>query len=169
MANAGNRRIDRMLDPAFLEGLEDAPLDEVRAKRDDCEEEESVHSYERRLIHARLDILEAEQKRRASGESPKSLIERLPQILADDDVSHRGSFPRLEAPPIFDNPRRRVEKLVTNDTLARLTDLSESEISDAISALKDAEGEVSETRKAVQAVLDRLIEEIARRKAGADV
>jgi len=169
MAKGGKRRIDRILDPSFLDGLSDASLEILRTKRDDCDEEESVVSYERQLIDGRLRILKAEHDRRASGGSPKSLIDRLPEILSSEVVTHRGSFPKLEAPPIYDNPRRRVEKLVTNDTLARLTELSEAEIATAVKALEEAEREVSKTRRAVHAVLNQLIEEIGRRKAGADV
>jgi hypothetical protein len=169
MAQSGNRRIDRILDPSFIEGIADLALDALRDKRDECAEEESVLSYERSLIHSRLRLLTAEQELRTSGAKGTSVVDRLAEILADDDVQHRGSFPNLEAPPIYDHPRRRVEKLVTNDTLARLTELSEDEIADAKSALDEAELEVSEKRKAVHAVLDVLIEEIGRRKAGADV
>ena len=121
-----------------------------------------------RLIHTRLRLLGAEKERRASGGSERSLIDNLAQILSDENVTHRGSFPSLEAPPIYDNPRRGIEKLISNDTLARLPELSEEEIAEAIGALEEAEKEVSESRKAVHAVLDRLIEEIGRRKAGAD-
>jgi hypothetical protein len=169
MPKGGKRRIDRVLDPSFLDGLAEAPLEVLREKRDDCAEEESVLSYERSLIHTRLRLLKDEQEQRTSGKPRQSIIDRLPQILADDEVKHRGSFPSLEAPPIHDNPRRRVEKLVTDATLARLTELSDEEISAAISALDEAELDVSENRKAVHAVLDQCIEEIGRRKAGADV
>jgi hypothetical protein len=169
MATGGNRRIDRILDPAFLAGIEGATLDALRAKRDECDEEEAVLSYERSLIHSRLRILNDEVERRASGAPPQSLIERLPEILSDTEVKHRGSFPKLDAPVLYENPRRRVEKLVTNDTLLRLTELDEEDIGRAVTTLDRAESEVSEARKAVHAVLDQVIEEIARRKAGADV
>jgi anti-sigma-K factor RsiG len=169
MASAGNRRIDRILDPSFVEGIGRASLEELRVKRDQCDEEEAVLSYERSLIHSRLRILNDEVERRSSGAPSTSLVDRLPEILADPEVKHRGSFPKLEAPPIYENPRRRVEKLITNDTLLRLTELSEDEIGAAVTALDRAEGEVSESRKAVHAVLDRVIEEIAKRKTGADV
>lgn len=162
---AGNRRIDRILDPGFLEGLEEAPLETVRDKRDETSEEEAVLSYERSLIHSRLRLLKAEQERRSSGGPPSSIIDRLPEILADSNVQHRGSFPNLEAPPISDQPRRRVEKLVTDDTLARLPDLEDEEISATVTALEAAEREVSESRKGVHRVLDRIITEIGRRKA----
>ena len=166
---AGNRRIDRVLDPSFIEGLEDAALETLREKRDETAEEEAILSYERSLIHSRLRLLKAEQERRASGGPTSSIIDRLPEILADQNVQHRGAFPSLEAPELSDQPRRRVEKLVTDDTLARLPDLDESEITATMNALDAAEREVSESRKAVHVVLDRIITEIGRRKAGADV
>jgi len=169
MPKSGKRRIDRILNPSFLDGLTNAPLETLREKRDDCAEEESVLSYERSLIHTRLRLLKDEQEIRTSGKPRQSILERLPQILAGDEIKHRGSFPSLEAPPIYDNPRRRVEKLVNDDTLTRLPELSDEEISSAVSTLNAAELEVSENRKAVHAVLDQCIEEIGRRKAGADV
>jgi hypothetical protein len=169
MTAGGKRRIDRILDPSFLVGLAEAPLEVLREKRDECAEEESVLSYERSLIHTRLRLLKDEQELRDSGKPRRSIVDRLPEILADEEIQHRGSFPSLEAPPIQDNPRRRVEKLVNDDTLARLPELSAEEISEAIATLNVAELEVSENRKAVHAVLDRCIEEIGRRKAGVDV
>lgn len=163
MVNAGNRRIDRILEPSYLEGLGGLAIEELRAKREECEEEEWSLSFIRRMLHARLDILEAERKRRSSGEPPHSLIERLPEILADEDRTHRGAFPKLDAPPMVENPRRRVEKLITNDTLLRLPELSDDEITSVIVALQDAEGEVSESRRAVLAVLNPIIDELTRR------
>jgi anti-sigma-K factor RsiG len=163
MTKGGNRRIDRILDPSYIEGLGDLSTEELRSKREECEEEEFVFSYERRLLHARMDLLEAERKRRVAGESPRSLIERLPEILADEDRTHRGAFPNLEAPPIFEHPRRRVEKLIANDMLTRLPDLPDDEITAILGTLKEAERDVSDSRRAVQAVIDRIVEELARR------
>jgi hypothetical protein len=165
----GNRRIDRILDPEFLEGLEAAALEAVREKRDETVEEEAVLSYERSLIHSRIRLLEAAQELRANAAPPSSIIDRLPEILADTNVTHRGSFPNLQPPPISDQPRRRIEKLITDDTLARVHELSDDEITATIKALEAAEREVSEHRRSVHAVLDRIITEIGRRKAGADV
>jgi hypothetical protein len=164
MTSGGKRRIDRILDPTYIEGLGDLSTEKLRAKREECEEEEFVFSYERRLLHARLDLLEAERKRRAAGDPPRSLIERLPEILADEGTpTHRGAFPNLEAPPLFENPRRRVEKLITNDMLTRLTELPDDEITAVKATLTDAERDVSDSRRAVQAVIDRIVEELARR------
>ncbi|HJR18079.1 MAG TPA: aerial mycelium formation protein [Actinomycetota bacterium] len=162
----GNRRSDRILDPSYLDGVENLDEEHVRTLREECEQEENVLSYERRLLHARLDIIRAEIERRASGGSPKSLIDRLPEILTGgEQPTHRGSFPKFDPPDVFDPPRRRIEKLVTDDTLARLPDLSDEEIQTILADLEGIEGEISESRRAVLTVLDRLTEELGRRLA----
>jgi len=167
MAANGNRRVDRILDPAYADALTSVPDERLRAMREECEEEETVLSYERRLVQARIDIITAELERRSSGDPPSSLIDRLPQILTgDEQPSHRGSFPRQTPPPVFDQPRRRIEKLVTDDTLARLPDISEDEIRGILSTLESVEREVSESRRAVLDVLDRMIGEVGRRAGG---
>jgi hypothetical protein len=163
MVNGGNRRIDRILEGSYLEGLGDLTLEELRAKREECEEEEWTLSFIRKMLFARLDIIEDEAKMRTSGAPRRSIIERLPEILADEERAHRGSFPRLDAPPMVDNPKRHVERLIANDTLIRLPELSDDEIASVLATLRDAESAVSESRRAVQAVLDPIVEELARR------
>lgn len=162
----GKRRSDRILDPSYLDGLDGLDEERLRAMREECEEEEGVLSYERSLIHSRLSILEAEQARRADGGPSKSLIDRLPEILAGHQpATHRGSFPKLEAPAMYETPRRRVEKLVNDDTLARLPDLPDDELRAIVETLEATESEVSAARHSIQVVLDRLTEELGRRLA----
>ena len=72
-----------MLDPAYLAGLDTRPVDDLRTMHAECLELETEVSYVRRLIQARIDILEAELARRASGGTLEDLINALPQILAD--------------------------------------------------------------------------------------
>src|SRR5688572_15159960 len=124
-----NRRIDRITDPSYLKSVDGLDEDRLRAMREECEEEEGVLSYERSLIHGRLSILQAELSRRKTGGPAESLIDRLPAILSGDrPMTHRGSFPKLEAPAIYETPRRRVEKLVADDTLARLPDMPDADV-----------------------------------------
>jgi hypothetical protein len=156
----GNRRIDRILDPSHLDGIEARPLAEVRTLRAEAEEEETLLSYERRLLHARMDILRAEQERRSG--KVGTLLERLPQILADDMPPSRGAL-SLKDPPALENPRRRVERLVSDSTLTQLSDFPDEKIVEIITVLENAEHEVSEQRHAVQKVLDALTAEIGRR------
>jgi hypothetical protein len=156
----GNRRIDRILDPGYLSGLTERALPDVRKQRADVEEEEALLSYERRLLQGRIDILKAERDRRSGNGG--SIIDRLPQILADESTPSRGSIPRND-PPSLDNPRRRVEKLVSDDTLLQMRDLPDERLEEITTTLGQAEHEVSEQRRKVLSVLDALTAEIGRR------
>jgi hypothetical protein len=161
----GQRRIDRIEDADYLKDLAQRPLPEVRAMRAEVEEEEALLSYERRLLQARIDILGAEKDRRAG--KGGSIIDRLPQILADDPTPSRGAMPRSE-PPSLENPRRRVEKLVSDDTLLGLPELSEDHIDEIVATLAEAEQEVSDHRRRVLDVLDALTGDIGRRYASGE-
>jgi hypothetical protein len=60
------RRIDRVLGPEYLAGLEARSLDEIRDMDRECSEIETELSYVRKLAQARLDIIQAEVDRRAA-------------------------------------------------------------------------------------------------------
>jgi len=163
--SGGDRRIDRVLDPDFVSGIDALSLDELRERRDLADEEEADASYFRRLLQGRLDIIRAELTRRAEhgDRDVGELIEKLPGILADE---HPGSFkavPRVLLPSRADQHRRRVERLVSDATLARLHELEIGELEQAVEALALEETRVSATRKSVQFVLDQLRAELTRR------
>lgn len=159
----GKRRIDRITAEAYLDGLSDRPMPEVRTMRDECREEETVLSFERRLLHARMDILRAELERRTGGGA--SLLERLPAILAGEEggASTRGAYPGKDPVLDFDQPKRRVEKLIADSTLMNIKNLDAAEVDRIVGVLSEAEREVSESRRTVQRVLDAINAEIARR------
>src|SRR5215472_12839725 len=77
----GRRRIDRVLDPAYTAGVAERPLAEVRGLRDEAAQEETDLSYVRRLLHGRIDIVRAEQERRATGDST-AVVDQLAAILS---------------------------------------------------------------------------------------
>lgn len=135
--------------------------------RDECRDGENELSFERRLCQARVDILSAELERR-EGARDSDLLERLPEILATE-ARPPGDSPLPERAPDFsvprsaDVPRRRVEEIVGEQTLARLGDISTDEIRSIISSLADHESQVSAHRKGVQEVVDEIQEEIVRR------
>ncbi|HVL89246.1 MAG TPA: aerial mycelium formation protein [Actinomycetota bacterium] len=159
----GKRRIDRILSETYLEGLADRPMPEVRSMRNDCREEESVLSFERRMLHGRMDLLRAELARRADGKEG-SLIDELAKILAGDErPEDRGGFPGPDPRPGVDHPKRRIEKLISDDTLANVGSMSPDEIEETLGLLSDAEREASQSRRQVQRVLDAINAEIARR------
>jgi hypothetical protein len=173
--SGGDRRIDRVLEPAFVDGLDALGLDELRRRRDEAELEEADASYLRRLLQGRLDIVRAELARRAeegAGDHDiAALIDRLPAILTDHDPGSFNAVPRVLAPPRADQHRRRVERLVSDDTLANLHELEHDDLERAVDVLTSEETKVSAVRRRVQDVLDRLRTELTHRyrDGGADV
>jgi hypothetical protein len=160
-----NRRIDKIRDPSFVQGLGELPLEQVRQRRDDCLAEREHLSLLRRLLQGRAEILKAEVERRAGGDD-SPLIDRLSEILADDDhpVTSRGEAVRVALPE--DEmllARRRVERLASDATLSDPGALDDDQLAAAIDALVTEEHGVSESRRDVIAALDALQDELKRR------
>ena len=146
-----------MLDPAYLAAVDDRPVEELRVMHAECLELETEVSYVRRLSQARIDIVEAELERRARGGSLEELIESLPQILADHGP--RGN-PATSHLPIQLAPEQESEWAPQLAELeAILTDLpglTEDQLRDALDGLRVLEREVSDQRRSLFAVIDRI-------------
>lgn len=173
-APGGRRRLDRVLAEDFLAGLAGRPLDELRQRRRDAEQEEVDLSYLRRLVQGRLDIVRAELARRAGtgqGIRPEGdLVERLPEILGEGPPRRThgsGRFLTVE-PSRPDQRRRRVERVAGETGETSVSARSEEELRDALSRLEALEEEVSRDRRQVQQVMDACTAELTRRyKEGA--
>jgi hypothetical protein len=160
------RRVDKVLDPAFLAGLADWSLDELRRRHTECLELETEVSYVRRVAQARVDILEAELDRRAAGRSVGDLIAALPEILSDEvprEPAERSRFPRQLAPSMDIPWRRGLERLITDGTLADLPTLPDDELRSTITQLGELEQQSSAQRRALHAVIERLEADLAAR------
>jgi hypothetical protein len=133
----GHRRIDRVLGPGFTAGVEALDLAELRARREEAEAEEADVSYLRRLLQGRLDILRAELVRRSAGgdEDVGGLLAGLPAILTDDAPGTFSAVPRVQAPSRAGEHRRRVERLVSDETIARLPELDVEVLTRAVEVL----------------------------------
>jgi hypothetical protein len=156
----GRRRIDRVLDPAYLQGVESCTLEEVRALRDEAAQEETDLSYLRRLLHGRIDIVQAEQARRAEGGSA-TVVESLAKILAANVVgpaTGSGRHSTLEP--------SRAEALVSDVDLSDVGSLTDEKLTHALETYRAEEASVSGRRRQVQVVMDKLNEEIAERYRG---
>jgi hypothetical protein len=168
----GRRRIDRVLAADYLDGLQSLAIGGLRSKRREAEGEEADLSYLRRLLHGRIDILRAEQARRARNITPDSpdgtMLDELPRILAARSRTSRP-FGRVRHlvpdPPRADRQRRRVERLVANVDLSDVAARTDDELARVLLTYQDEERQVSEVRARVQAVLDRCSAELARRYA----
>ncbi|HEV8426141.1 MAG TPA: aerial mycelium formation protein [Actinomycetes bacterium] len=159
----GQRRIDRVLDPRFTDGVDQLGLPELRARREEAEAEEADVSYLRRLLQGRLDILRAELVRRSTGGDVGGLLAGLPAILTDDAPGTFSAVPRVQVPSRAGEHRRRVERLVSDETIARLPELDVEELTRAVEVLAREEEHVSGHRRTVQRVVDLLRGELARR------
>jgi hypothetical protein len=166
MTEVKRRLVDRIIEPVYVEGYESRPIEELRTMRDECREGENEISFERRLCQARIDILSAELDHRA-GNHAGDLMSRLPEILADDERGAESPLPDrapdLSIPRNTDIPRRRIEEIVGEQTLARLSQIPSEEIKKIIESLADHERKLSAKRRQVHDVLDRIQEEIVRR------
>ncbi|HEY4400604.1 MAG TPA: aerial mycelium formation protein [Acidimicrobiia bacterium] len=160
------RRIDKVLDPEFLVDLSDWPLEELRRRQTECLDIETEVSYIRRMTQGRIDILEAELDRRASGGSVGDLIAALPEILADDRPRapiEKSRLTRRLAPSMQIEWRRGRERLITDATLAKLPNLDDDELRSTIRELGELEREVSQQRRELHQVIDRMEADLAAR------
>jgi len=155
-----------VLDPEFLVDLSEWPLDELRRRQAECFEIETEVSYVRRMTQARLDILEAEIGRRASGGSIGDLIAALPEILADEGPRapiEKSRLTRRLAPSMDIEWKRGREHLITDDTLAKLPNLDDGELQSTLRELGELEHEVSQQRRELHQVIDRMEADLAAR------
>jgi hypothetical protein len=164
-------RVQRLLEPAYLEGLDSRALDELRTMHAACAEAELALSYFRRLAQARIEILEAERARRERGGSVGDLVADLPRILSAD--SGRSSIATTRGSPATDPPTIELhwpdhrENLVVDTTLAHLPQLDIEELVATIEALNDFERELSDLRAEMHRVIDAIDRVIVdRRVAG---
>ena len=106
------RRIDRITDEDFLDGLADLTPADIRTMRDDCREEEARLSYARRLLHGQLDIARAELQRR-EGSDADSLVSTLTTILTDEVAGGARSVSNSEVyVPSGPQGRRRGDRVL---------------------------------------------------------
>ena len=167
MTELKRRLSEKVTEAAYLEGLADRSTEDLHAMRDESTQVENELSFERRLCQGRIDILSAELDRRA-GRVEGDLISRLPQILADESAAS-GDVPLPQRPPDFSTPkaaevdRRRVEELVGETSLARVSKMTDDEIRSSIETIAAQEKNLSGLRKKVHEVLDRIQAEMIRR------
>ncbi len=154
-----------MLGPGYLSGLGELPLKVLRERRDEAAQEETDLSYLRRLLHARIDIVRAEQTRRTSGGEAASIVDQLATILADNALgpaAGSGRHQQLE-PSRAGEHRRHAEALIGDTDLTDVGTLTDQKLANALDTYAREELSVSSFRREVQGVMDTLNAEIAAR------
>ncbi|WP_199429447.1 RsiG family protein [Qaidamihabitans albus] len=162
----GRRRIDRVLAADYVRDLNTLTLANLRERRDEAAQEETDLSYLRRLLHARIDIVRAEQQRRSSG-GEASIVDQLATILADNAIGPAAGSGRHQPlePSRAGEYRRRAEALVGDADLSDVSSLTDEKLAETLSTYREQEASVSMRRREVQAVVDALNAEIAGRYA----
>lgn len=162
----GRRRIDRVLAADYVRDLDALDMTALRARRDDAAQEETDLSYLRRLLHARIDIVRAEQRRRVSG-GETSIVDQLATVLAENALGPAAGSGRHQSwePSRAGMHRRQAEALVADPELSDVSALSDGKLTEALERYREQEASVSQRRREVQVVVDTFNAEIARRYA----
>ena len=162
----GRRRVDRVLGEGFLDGLTEMTLQEVRQRRFDAEQEDADLSYIRRLLQGRMDIIRAEQQRRATASGDADpVVDQLAQVLGGGGrpAPHGlGRYLNVEPSRVAEN-RRRVEQIIADPALSNVGAMSDAQLAAGYDELVGFERTVSGIRHRVQQVMDQLTAEITRR------
>ena len=160
------RRIDFVLDPAFVEDLRTLDADEIRRRRHMAELEETDLSYLRRLLQGRIDIVKVEMSRRTPNRSDRDIVSHLADILAaDEEFGGSGRFISPIEPSRVGHHRRQVEAIVADPRFSEIERRNTAELEEFLGKLAIYEREISSKRKAVQEVIDSCVSELARRAA----
>ncbi|HSL57707.1 MAG TPA: hypothetical protein VK866_07690 [Acidimicrobiales bacterium] len=143
-------------------------LDQIRDRRAVLQALEESLSYQRRVVQARLDIVEAERVRRRDGQAaadPDELLARLPAILAEHTrAPGLGQAPRdVKIPEIDADLTAQVEQALPVRVLRDLTVVSEADLATAVDRLVELERAVSDGRRVLHGHLDAIAAELTRR------
>jgi hypothetical protein len=157
--------LERVLDDRYLGDLAALSMDDLRIKRTECQAIEVELSYRRRMAQGRLDIVGAEQRRRAEGgerPSDDELVQTLAATLADRTrPSGNGRLPEFLTPGEVDTSE--LDAIARPGPLARIADLPAAELVRLVAELSTYEQSVSHTRRTLHERIDALQAEITRR------
>jgi hypothetical protein len=162
------RRVDRIIAPGYLDGLDAKSDDDLHAMKAEAEEVETEVSYVRRLAQGRLDIVDAQRESRRAGRGGlEDLVAKLPEILARDlrAPQARARVQHNLAPDPEVEFIRDLEPLIGDDSMVRLPEMSDGELDALTERLHGLEREMSATRRRLHEVIDAIDAEIGRRTA----
>jgi hypothetical protein len=145
----------------------------LRTLRREAQQEEADLSYLRRMLHGRIDILQAELGRRAepSGAAPAAdasddaeVVGRLSEILTDGPSRVRSSARHVTlGTPLTERVRALAEEMLSEVELSDLDARTDPELHDAMARLARHEQQVSRRRQTLHQTVDGCSAEITRR------
>ena len=148
------RRARRLRQPIASPHLAGMRLDELRAYRRNLQEEEDRVSYWRRLVHARMDMLEIGARTEGS-----LTLDQLVRVLGDTGTgASRTALSRVRpAEPLPDLPESAqmwVTEVDPHDPVS---------VASAMERLRGAEGQLTEYRKALFERIDEATADLINR------
>ena len=162
----GKRALDKILADSFTEDMTTISLVDLRERRLQVDHEEAWLSYLRRMLHGRIDILEANIAMRRDGreETGRGLdVAALVNSLATQMGPGNHAAVGID---VVDSPgagRRAVERLIARAGLDEYSTMSDAELDSRLDELRDMEREVSQVRHRIHEVHGELTAELARR------
>jgi hypothetical protein len=166
--------LDRVLADDYAARVEDLALDEVRARRGECQEVEVGLSYARRIVQGRLDIIHAELERRRAGDGPSAVSSIVDRLKEGEMLGEHarppgfGRLPTLMSPGETDEYLAEADAVAHSDTLSALPEASDEDVRALADELERIERSLSDKRREVFDRIDVFQAEIVRRyKTGA--
>jgi hypothetical protein len=147
-ADARRRSVVSTVPSEELAGLD---LDQLRAYRRELEAEEDRVSYWRRLVHARIDVLEAE-----SGTGSPLSTEQLVRVLGDTGSGQgRRALVRFRAAdPLPDLP------VLSEMWVSEVDPQDSAQVENALTRLRTAEQQLTTYRRALHDRIDEATREL---------
>ena len=169
-------KLSLLLTSDYLDGIEDRPLEEIRAMRAECQQSEVALSYVRRLIQGRLDIVHTFLEYPSDDASLDlgTLVNDLPGILSSGPgrPAGFGHLPMLIGPDTEDTEltadlTAELDAVLGAEEIGRLSDLDKAKLNDVATRLGAIEHRVSGIRRSLHERIDALQAElVSRHKSG---
>lgn len=139
-------------------------LEQVRAQRQELQEEEDAVSFARRMAQGRLDIARNEQRRRSDGDlTTADITDGITRVFAEERGSGSNRPPRDTA-VMVDHPLvAELETLCVEVGFGSLRQLDDDELEGCCQRLSEFESRVSSRRKSLFGQIDELSNELVRR------
>jgi len=160
--------LDVLLAATYLDGIESKSLEELRAMRSTCQEEEVSLSYLRRLAQGRLDIVHRflDESTEPRDEALAELVSDLPGILSAGSPrpAGPGRLPVFLAPDIEGSDlTAELDDVLGADEIAGLVDADREKLVAIASELEVIEHRLSTDRRALHERIDAIQAEIVGR------
>lgn len=161
--------LERLLAPEFLQGVDTAPLKQVRAMRAECQAVEEAVSYLRRVAQGRLDIVHAYLDGSGGANGGRDLgvlVADLPDIIGAGPPrpAGPGRLPSSLAPDMDKGDiTHELDEVFDAGRIAELPLMSQDDLRALADRLSVMEAEISQQRRSLHERIDLLQAEIVSR------